>query len=77
VWRLFTPWRSDDEISAYVAAEVTAGRVKPERASMLERALRDEQAGRCIIMRDPKIVKRLPRGPGQQQRRFNGLWWHY
>ena len=63
-WRPFTSWRSDDEIATYVIAEVEAGRIKPELASMVERALRDEAAGKCIVMRNPGIKPRPPRAPG-------------
>ena len=75
-WRPFTSWRSDDEIATYVIAEVEAGRIKPELASMVERALRDEAAGKCVVMRKPDIRPRPPRAPGLQGRRFNGAWWH-
>jgi hypothetical protein len=62
-WHSFIPWRSDDEIAAYVIAEVAAGRIPRELAPACERALRDEAAGKCTIMRTPKIVRRLPRSP--------------
>ena len=67
-WRFFTPERTDDEIAAYVVAEVAAGRIKPEMAPMLERALRDEAAGKCVVMRKPKIVRKLPRSPEEARR---------
>jgi len=75
--RVLTPWRTDDEISAYVIAEVEAGRIKREYAPFLERSLRDEAAGRCVIMRNPNVKPRPPRSPGQQGRRWNGAWWHH
>jgi hypothetical protein len=55
--------RSDDEITRYVMGEVEAGRIALERAPMVERILRDEAAGKCVVMRDPKIIKRPPRKP--------------
>jgi hypothetical protein len=75
-WHPFRSQRTDDEIASYVVGEVAAGRIKPESAPMVERILRDEAAGRCVVMRDPKIRPRPPRAPGRQSRRFNGLW-HY
>jgi hypothetical protein len=42
---------------------VNAGEIKPELAQMFERALRDEAAGKVIIMRDPGIRPRPPRKP--------------
>jgi hypothetical protein len=74
-WRFIAP-RDEDEIAEYVAAEIAAGRITPEWGPFLEKALRDEQAGKCTIMRKPKIERRLPRGPGQQQQCWNGFWWH-
>jgi hypothetical protein len=62
-WRPFIPWRSDDAIAAYVVKEVEAGRIPRELAPACERALRDEADGKCIVMRKPKIVRRLPRSP--------------
>jgi hypothetical protein len=59
-WRPARPC-TDNEITAYVAAEVVAGRIKTELAPMVERALRDEAAGKCVVMRDPKIVRRFPK----------------
>jgi Bacterial regulatory protein, Fis family len=49
----------------YIAAEVAAGRIAPALAPMFERNLRDEQAGKCVIIRDPKIVRKFskPRWP--------------
>jgi hypothetical protein len=67
-WRFFVPARTDDEIAAYVIAEVEAGRIPRELAPACERALRDEAAGKCTIMRKPKIVKRLPRNPEEARR---------
>ena len=67
-WWRFIPWRSDDEIADYVCGEVEAGRIKPEWAPMLERALRDEAAGKCVVMRKPKIVRRLRRSPEEAHR---------
>jgi hypothetical protein len=64
-WHPFRSWRSDDEIAAYVIGEVEAGRIPRELAPACERALRDEAAGRCVIMRNPKIVRRLPRSPAE------------
>jgi hypothetical protein len=61
-------WRSDDEIADYVCGEVEAGRITPEWAPWLERALRDEAAGRCVVMRKPKIVRKLPRSPEEARR---------
>jgi hypothetical protein len=40
-WRRATP-RTDDEITAYITAEVAAGRIKPEFAHLYEKSLRDE-----------------------------------
>ena len=57
------PPRSDDEIAAIVAADVKSGKIKPELAHMYAAALQDEANGDCIVMRDPKIVKRPPRKP--------------
>lgn len=62
-WWPFAPDRTDDEIATYVAAEVAAGRVKPDFAQRLERILRDEADGKCVVMRDPKIRPRPPRRP--------------
>ena len=62
-WHPFTPHRSDDEIAAYVVKEVAAGRIPPALAQACERALRDEAAGKAIVMRDPKIKPRMPRKP--------------
>jgi hypothetical protein len=62
-WHPFIFWRSDDEIAAYIVEEVAAGRIPRELAPACERALRDEAAGKCVVMRDPKIVRRLPRSP--------------
>ena len=62
-WWPFTPHRTDDEIAAYVAAEVKAGRVAPGFAQTLERMLREEADGKCVIMRDPKVKPRPPRRP--------------
>ena len=67
-WRPFIPWRTDDEIAAYVCREVEAGHIKPEWAPMLERALRDEAAGKCVVMRKPKIVRKLPRSAEEARR---------
>jgi hypothetical protein len=64
-----------DRIASYVRAEVRAGRVAPENAARLERALHDEAAGKTIIMRKPHIVRRLPRSPEQARAvRTNGGW---
>ena len=46
--------RSDAEIARYVAAEILAGRVRPECGQTLERILRDESDGKCVVMRDPR-----------------------
>ena len=75
-WRPFVFSRTDDEISTYVIGEVKAGRIKPETAPALERTLRDEAAGKCVVMRNPGIKPRPPRAPGMQSRRYNGMWWH-
>jgi hypothetical protein len=78
MWRLFAPFRrSDDEITAYVATKVETGRITPEWAPLLERALREEAAGKCVIMRNPQIKPRPPKAPGMQSAsRYNGFWWH-
>ena len=52
-WHPFIFWRSDDEIAAYIVEEVAAGRIPRELAPACERALRDEAAGKCIVMRNP------------------------
>jgi hypothetical protein len=62
-WMPTVKRRSDAEIAAYVTAEVEAGRVPLERARRLEQILREESDGKCVVMRDPKIVKRPPRKP--------------
>ena len=62
-WWPSPPQRSDAEISIRVAKMVNAGEIKPELAQMFERALRDEAAGKVIIMRDPGIRPRPPRKP--------------
>lgn len=62
-WWPAPPQRTDDEISIRVAKMVNAGEIKPELAQMFERALRDEVAGKAIIMRDPGIRPRPPRKP--------------
>jgi hypothetical protein len=62
-WLPTTPPRTDEEIAAYVTAEVEAGRVPLERAQALERLLRDEADGKCVVMRDPKIRPKPPRKP--------------
>jgi hypothetical protein len=67
-WHPFIPWRSDDEIARYVCDEVEAGRIPPAMARACERALRDEAAGKCVIMRKPHIVRRLPRSPEEARR---------
>ena len=66
-WWPFTPHRSDDEIAKYVTVEVEAGRVSLEWAPKLERILRDEADGKCVVMRDPKIKRRLPRKPSWER----------
>ena len=38
-------------------------RIKPELAHMFERALRDEADGKSIVMREPRIVRKFPKGP--------------
>jgi hypothetical protein len=43
-----------DEIAARIAAEVEAGRIAPVLAHMFEKALRDEQAGKGTVMRNPQ-----------------------
>ena len=53
----------DDEITLRIAAEVAAGRIAPALAHMYERALRDEQAGKATIMRDPGVRPKPPRRP--------------
>jgi hypothetical protein len=63
VWWPYIPWRSDDEIAKYVAAEVKAGRIPPGIAQGCEAALRAEADGHAIVMSDPKIKKRPPRKP--------------
>jgi len=76
-WRPFISWRSDDEIARYVVEEVEAGRIPPEMARFCERALRDEAAGKCVIMRKPPTrPKPLPRSPEEARRswRSNGYW---
>jgi hypothetical protein len=62
-WRPFTKPRSDYEIAERVAAEVAAGRIAPTLAPMFEKALRDEQAGKAIVMRDPGVRPRPPKRP--------------
>ena len=42
---------------------VNKGEIKPELAEMFERALRDEQDGKSIVMRDPGIRPRPPKRP--------------
>jgi len=39
------------------------GRIKPEVARWVEKALRDEADGKATIMRDPKIRPRPPKKP--------------
>jgi hypothetical protein len=48
------------DIAAYVAGEVKAGRVAPEHAERLKQILRDEAAGKLIVMR-PCPKPKLPR----------------
>ena len=50
-WWPSPPQRTDDEISLRVAALVNAGEIKPDLATAYERALRDEAAGKSIVMR--------------------------
>ena len=61
-WRVLPP-RTDDEITERVTAMVRAGEIKPELAPMFERALRDEQAGKAIVMRNPGVRPRPPKRP--------------
>jgi hypothetical protein len=66
-WWPFVPQRTDDEIATRIATMVDAGEISPELAHLYERALRDEQAGRCIVMRDPKIRPKPPRKPSWER----------
>ena len=75
-WWPFTSHRTDDQIAAYVTAEVEAGRIPLHLAHACERALRDEADGKGHVMRNPGIKPKPPRAPGRQGRRWNG-WWHY
>ena len=55
-WRPFRPDYSDDEIAFRVARMVSTGEIKPEQARWIEKALRDEQAGKCVVIRaDPDL----------------------
>ena len=47
---------------------VNKGEIKPEQAEMFERALRDEQDGKSIVMRDPGVRPRPPRRPSWASR---------
>ena len=60
-WWPSPPQRSDDEISLRVAKMVIAGEIRAEFAAMYERALRDEAAGKSVVMRDPGVRPRPPR----------------
>jgi hypothetical protein len=63
-------------IARYVRDEVRAGRVRPENAKHLERALRDEAEGRCIIMRKPpRVARRWPRSPEEARAGRGTAWW--
>ena len=62
-WWPTPPQRSDDEISIRVATMVNTGAIKPALAAMFEKALRDEAAGKSIVMRDPGVRPRLPKKP--------------
>ena len=65
-WPTPTP-RSDAAIVKRVAAMVNKGEIKPEHAEMFERALRDEQDGKSIVMRNPQIKPRPPRRPSWER----------
>jgi hypothetical protein len=51
-WRPFREPLSDDAIAERVAAMVAEGEIKAEMAPHIERALRDEAACKCVIMRN-------------------------
>jgi len=42
---------------------VERGEIPAALAGMFERALRDEQAGKAIVMRDPGVRPRPPKRP--------------
>ena len=62
-WRFLAPPRTDDEIAARIVAMVERGEIPAALAGMFERALRDEQAGKAIVMRDPGVRPRPPKRP--------------
>jgi hypothetical protein len=66
-WRPFRPDYADDEIAFRVARMVSTGEIKPEQARWIEKALRDEQAGKCVVMRNPGIKPRPPRKPSWER----------
>jgi hypothetical protein len=71
------PDYSDREIKMRVAKLVKAGKLPPERAHWYEGVLKDERDGKLVVMRDEPVQPRMPRGPGQQQRRWNGSWFYW
>ena len=46
---------------------VNKGEIKPEQAEIFERALRDEQDGKSIVMRNPHIKPKPPRKPSWER----------
>lgn len=76
-WHRFISERTDDEITARIAAMVKRGEIQPHMAVHYERALRDEAEGRSITMTSlarsvPK--PKPPRSPGQQGAARRGRW---
>lgn len=74
-WGRFVKWQSDDEIAKRIAAMVATGEIKGEYAHMYEKALRDEQAGKCITMtslaraaQHERSQQRLPRSPEEARK---------
>ena len=58
------PSRGHKDLRISRAPRVDApSRIKPELAHMFERALRDEAGGKSIVMREPRIVRKFPKGP--------------
>lgn len=47
-WWPIPPRRTDDEITARIAAMVATGQIRAEYAAMYEKALRDEADGKCM-----------------------------